>query len=79
MGVVTWIAKLASAYVIAQITVGVQLGVGIAWGVLHSELPVVVLTGALMPLGLLLLAVQYPLAVRMLHSRADHEQSSVAG
>ncbi len=66
MTVGRWALKLASAYLIVQVTVGVQLGVGIAWGVVVHQLPILLLSSVLMPLGLLLVLVQYPLAVRLL-------------
>jgi len=59
------VARMGGAYVLVQITVGVQLGVAIAWSHLALGLPVAPIGALLAPIGLGLVALQYPAALRV--------------
>ncbi len=56
---------ILGAYTLAQLTVGVQLGVAAAWLVLQRDWPLTY-TLALAPLGLPMVFLQYVLALRFL-------------
>jgi hypothetical protein len=59
------VARMGSAYILVQVTVGVQLGVAIAWAQLALGLPAPAVGALLAPLGLVLVALQYPAALRV--------------
>ena len=73
---VTGATKLLSAYVIVQITVGIQLGVGIAWAFIVHGIPIPVITAVLTPIGLLLVAIQLPIAMRIFNNSRAGSQAT---